>query len=112
LPRTVQVLTAHQALSFLIVGAFWGCTNPLLKRASHGINEVKGGWLAVRARVRACAREAEESVGARTWIAGGGRERRARWPRAHTHPRARNVPGAGAEVCWKPAAVGGLLLAL
>ena len=92
MPRTVQVLTAHQALSFLIVGAFWGCTNPLLKRASHGINEIKGGWLAVRTRV--------------------GQRDKTRWPRDHTHPRARNVPGAGAEVCCKPAAVGGLLLAL
>ena len=36
-----------QGLSFLVVGAFWGCTNPLLKRASAGINKVEGGWLQV-----------------------------------------------------------------
>jgi hypothetical protein len=46
----VQVLTAQQALSFLVVGAFWGCTNPLLKRASQGIDKVQGGWLAVSPR--------------------------------------------------------------
>lgn len=37
-----------QALSFLLVGAFWGCTNPLLKRESEGIEEICGGWSAVR----------------------------------------------------------------
>ena len=47
-----QVSTA-QALSFLLVGAFWGCTNPLLKRASEGIEKVRGGWLAV-SRAGAC----------------------------------------------------------
>jgi hypothetical protein len=43
------MLSTIQVLSFLLVGAFWGCTNPLLKRASKGIERVQGGWLAVHA---------------------------------------------------------------
>ena len=42
----IAQVSASQALSFLLVGAFWGCTNPLLKRASTGIEIVHGGWWA------------------------------------------------------------------
>jgi len=62
----MAVLTVQQALSYLVVGAFWGCTNPLLKRASHGISEVQGGWLAVRA-CAAWARVAARGRGRRLW---------------------------------------------
>lgn len=50
-----QVSTS-QALSFVVVGAFWGCTNPLLKRASEGIDKIQGGWLAVFPNLRPICR--------------------------------------------------------
>jgi len=101
LPRGVQVLTVQQALSFLIVGAFWGCTNPLLKRASHGINEVKGGWLAVRAAcMHARARQRRAWAPRRGLRAGAAREEQG--GREPILTNVRNFPGAGAEVRCKP----------
>ncbi|EKX40005.1 hypothetical protein GUITHDRAFT_154282 [Guillardia theta CCMP2712] len=41
------MLTVQQALSFILVGAVWGCTNPLLKRGSQGIQDIpkhKTAW--------------------------------------------------------------------
>mmetsp|Transcript_13590 Transcript_13590/g.31529 ORF Transcript_13590/g.31529 Transcript_13590/m.31529 type:complete len:143 (-) Transcript_13590:133-561(-) len=35
------MLSAWQALSFLLVGAFWGCTNPFLKSGSKGVEQLK-----------------------------------------------------------------------
>mmetsp|Transcript_1573 Transcript_1573/g.3342 ORF Transcript_1573/g.3342 Transcript_1573/m.3342 type:complete len:131 (+) Transcript_1573:90-482(+) len=35
------MLSVWQALSFLLVGAFWGCTNPFLKQGSEGVDKVK-----------------------------------------------------------------------
>jgi hypothetical protein len=45
------MLTAWQAISFLLVGAFWGCTNPLLKRGSKGVESIKADSAAKREAV-------------------------------------------------------------
>lgn len=40
--RTPSFTTAETALKFLAVAALWGFTNPLLKKASAGVEKVRG----------------------------------------------------------------------